>query len=319
MLCLYLIFNLMEFVSEKSERLDKFLASRLKQYSRTQLQRFIKAGAIKINGHPVIKPGFELRAKDRIVVLEEVILSEAKNLPFVIEPEPDIPLEVVYEDKDIAVINKPAGLLVHPTLGQPRHTLANALVARYSEIIKVGESPLRPGIVHRLDKDTSGLIVAAKNQEAFLYMKELFLKRAVTKKYMALVEGVPKAKEGVIEYDIRPSKAFRLKKVAVQRAEPQKKSRRAAKTEYKIRKVIADKFALVEVSPLTGRTHQIRVHLAAIGHPVVGDRLYGSRTKIKRQFLHAYYLKFIAPNGTPLALEIGLPKDLEKILEAVAN
>jgi 23S rRNA pseudouridine1911/1915/1917 synthase len=305
----------MEFSVEKSgERLDKFLAVHLKKFSRSRLQRLIKNGAVKVNGHFVIKQGLKLRSGDRLTVLEEKIISPNKE--FAVEPEPDIPLNIVYEDADIAVINKPAGLLIHPTLSQPRHTLANALAARYPDIVKVGENPLRPGIVHRLDKDTSGLLVICKNQKAFLYMKDLFLKRAITKKYLALIEGVPKEKSGVIEYAIRPSKQFRLKKAAVQPfGEPKaKKSVRAAKTEYKVLKVLNSKFSLLETMPLTGRTHQIRIHLAAIGHPIAGDRLYGSKTKTKRQFLHAYYLKFTAPSGTPLALEIGLPEDLQKIL-----
>lgn len=306
----------MEFNVEQSARLDKFLTVHLKQFSRTQLQRFIKNGAVKVNGHFVVKPGFELRKNDRVVVLEEKLLAPFGQ-EFRIEPESEITLEVVYEDNDIVVINKPAGLLTHPTLSQRRHTLVNALVARYPNIIKVGESALRPGIVHRLDRDTSGLIIIAKNQAAFRYMKEQFLKRAVIKKYLALVEGVPKKKQGVIEYAIRPSKKFRLKKAAVLGAEPPKKSHRAAKTEYKVIKTINSKFALIEAAPLTGRTHQIRVHLSALGHPIVGDRLYGSKIKIKRQFLHAYYLKFKTPNGTPLALETDLPKDLQKIMAQI--
>lgn len=307
----------MEFPVEKSgQRLDKFLAEKLKQLSRAKIQRLIKDGAVKINGHFVIKPAFKIKSGDRVVVLEEKIIGQKQGREFAVEPEPDIPLKTVYEDDDIAVVNKPAGLLTHPTVGQPRHTLANALIARYPHMAQVGENRLRPGIVHRLDKDTSGLLIAAKNQKAFLFMKEQFLKRSVTKKYLALVEGVPKEKEGVVEYDIRPSKQNRLKKVAVVKAEPAKKSRRAAKTEYQVRQVIDEKFALLEVSPLTGRTHQIRVHLAAIGHPIVGDRLYGSKTKIlKRQFLHAYYLKFTAPNGMQLALETELPEDLKTALQ----
>ena len=211
----------MEFISEQSnERLDKFLAAHLIKFSRSRFQRIIKNAAIKVNGHFVTKSGFKLKKGDRIVIPEEEILKPSQAKEFTVQPEPNIPLNVVYEDDDIVVINKPAGLLTHPTLSQPCHTLVNALVARYPEIIKVGESPLRPGIVHRLDKDTSGLLVAAKNQKAFLFLKEQFLKREVTKKYLALVEGAPKEKEGVIEYDIRPSKKFRLKKVAVQRVEP---------------------------------------------------------------------------------------------------
>lgn len=307
----------MEFAVETTNRLDKFLAERLTLVSRTKLQRLIKAGAVKVNGRPVIKPAFELRKGDWILILEEKIISPDKE--FRVKPEPDIPLEIIYEDKDVVVINKPGGLLTHPTLGQPEHTLVNALIAHYPEIEKIGENPLRPGIVHRLDKDTSGLLIVAKNQEAFLKIKEQFLNRSISKKYLALVDGVPKENSGVIDFPIRPAKSNRLRKVAMKLEEPTKKSHRAARTEYKVREIIGGKFTLLEVTPLTGRTHQIRVHLSAIGHPVVGDRLYGSKTKIKRQFLHAYYLKFIAPNGTPLALESDLPKDLAEILDKIKN
>lgn len=307
----------MEFIAEKSgERLDKFLASRVKARSRSKWQKAIQDGAVKVNGHFVVKPGFSLRSNDRVTILEEKLLSPAA--PFTPEPEPEIPLNIVYEDEDIAVINKPAGLLTHPTLTHLRHTLVNALVARYPAIVGVGENPLRPGIVHRLDKDTSGLMVIGKNQDAFLFLKNQFLSRKVEKKYLALVEGIPKKREDVIIFDIRPSKYNRLKKVAVKKPEAPKKSRRTAQTSYKVRGIIGNQYALLEVRPLTGRTHQIRVHLSAIGHPVVGDRLYGSKSKIlKRQFLHAYYLKFTAPNGTPLALETELPDDLKTALSAI--
>lgn len=311
---------MMEFVvRENGERLDRFLARAVRARSRTKWQRAIACGSVKVNGHFVVKPGFALRSGDRIVVLEEKILSP--HAPFSPEPEPDIPLEIVYEDKDIAVVNKPAGLLVHPTLTRPKHTLANALIARYPEIKEVGESPLRPGLVHRLDKDTSGLLVVAKHQAAFLYMKEQFLKRQVKKTYLALVEGVPARREGVIEYAIRPSKHNRLKKVAVKReADMGKKSVRAARTRYQLKETFGNSFALLEVSPETGRTHQIRVHLASIGHPVAGDRTYGSRSRIaKRQFLHAAGLRFTAPSGTPLALECDLPPDLLEALRSIKD
>ena len=309
------------------ERLDKFLAGKAQEFSRSQWQRMIQSGAVLINGQGVTKPGFKLRVGDRIVILKENLETPKKE--FVLEAEPDITLEIVYEDTDIVVVNKPAGLLVHPTLKQPQHTLVNALIARYPKLVGVGENPLRPGIVHRLDKDTSGLLVVAKNQSAFSFLKNQFLERAVTKKYLALVHGVPARKTGNIEYPIRPSKDNRLKKVAIKKDEIlKKKSTRLAKTRYRVLKTAGDTFALLEVTPLTGRTHQIRVHLSSIGHPIVGDRLYGLKSQtyadknadqrgrflVQRQFLHAFYLKFIAPSGTPLALEAELPDELKKIL-----
>ena len=305
----------MEFnVDIQKERLDKFLAAKIKEFSRSQLQKAVQNGAVKINGHFVIKPGFRLRKNDRILVLEEKLISPKEK--FKIEPDEKIPLKIIYEDNDVAVIDKPAGLLVHPTLKEYQHTLVNALISRYPDIASVGESPMRPGIVHRLDKETSGLLIIAKNQNAFYFIKEQFLKRAVEKKYLALVEGIPKNKEGIIEYAIRPSKNYRLKKIGVRKEYAGIKSERAAKTHYKIIKTFNDKFALLEVEPKTGRTHQIRVHLASIGHPIIGDTLYGSKIKLfkHRHFLHAYYLKFTLPKCQPLALETDLPEDLQNAL-----
>ncbi len=309
----------MQFDVEQQEcRLDKYLASKLPKISRTKLQRLIRNGAVKVNGVFVIKPAATLRPHDRIILLEEKVISPDEE--FKIDPEPEILLEIIYEDKDILVVNKQAGLLVHPTLTQRKHTLANALVARYPELATVGESPLRPGIVHRLDQNTSGLIIVAKNQIAFEFIKNQFLKREVTKKYMALVEGIPDKLEGVIEYDLRPSKHNRLKKVAIQKFEVTKKSRRTAKTFYKVIQTFTDQFALLEVSPQTGRTHQIRVHLSAIHHPVVGDGMYGSRSKIaKRQMLPAAKLEFVAPSGGKLNLEAPLPEDFKKALEKISK
>lgn len=308
----------MELIAEQSgERLDKFLAGRVKARSRSHWQKAIQRGAVRVNGTDAVKPGAMLRMGDRVTVLEERLLSPHE--PFAPEAEPDIPLDIVYEDADIVVVNKPAGLLTHPTLTHPRHTLVNALVARYPEITKVGESSLRPGIVHRLDKDTSGLLIVAKNDVAFRFVKEQFLEREVEKRYCALVRGVPKEKGGIIEYAIRPTKHNRLKKTVVRNegGGGQKRSVRAARTSYRVREEF-EGYALLDVRPLTGRTHQIRVHLAALGHPVAGDTLYGGKAPFaKRQFLHAYFLKFMAPSGTPLEFEIGLPEDLKKALDAL--
>lgn len=307
----------MEFAVEKVERLDKFLVGQITKFSRTQLQGLIRDGAIKVNGRLAIKPSLALKKGDRITVLEEKLSVKGKE--FKIEPEPDIPLEIIYEDKDIAVINKPAGLLVHPTLSQRRHTLVNALAARYPDILGVGENALRPGIVHRLDKDTSGLIVAAKNQNAFLFLKNQFLKREIGKTYLAIVEGVPKSPEGCIRFQIRPSKANRLKKVAVRVWDVSgKKSVRTAETCYRLKEVLNEDFSLVEAAPKTGRTHQIRVHLSAIGHPVVGDRLYGAKAGVaQRQLLHASALELAVLGGKRLKFESELPADMKKFISKI--
>ncbi len=314
-------------VRESNMRLDKFLVGQFPGFSRMQIQRLIKGGRVVVNSAPIIKTGFALRAGDRVAASKEEIVP--LRVPLAVLPEPDIPLDILYEDDDIVVINKPAGLMVHPTNVTPNHTLANALVARYPAIVGVGGNPLRPGIVHRLDKDTSGLIVVAKTQSAFDALKKQFLDRTVVKTYLALVEGVPKEQEGVVTFPIRPSRQNRSKKVAVLSPFAQtRKSVRAAITRYRIAEAINDQFALLEVIPKTGRTHQIRVHLAAIHHPVVGDALYGSASSpqvgakesaLKRQFLHASYLKFQKLDGTVMEFTAPLPNDLNQFLELVRN
>lgn len=306
----------MEFAAETSgERLDKFLAAHLIKFSRTRFQRLIKDGAVKVNGKIAEKPGLALKKGDRVLIMEKKVLSPDKE--FIIEPEPDIPLEIIYEDDNAVVINKQPNLIVHPTLSQRRHTLVNALIARYPEITGVGESPLRPGIVHRLDRNTSGLMVVAKKQDVFLALKSQFLKREIEKTYLAIVEGVPKSPEGCIQFQIRPSKANRLKKVAVRVLDTSgKKSVRAAETCYRLKEVLNKDFSLVEAMPKTGRTHQIRVHLSAIGHPVVGDAMYGAKKiKVKRQMLHAYKLSFTAFGGKRLDLEAPIPEDMKAIIK----
>jgi 23S rRNA pseudouridine1911/1915/1917 synthase len=304
----------MKLIVEKSDiRLDKYLAEKMPAISRTKLQNMVRLGLIKINGRISEKPSLKLRSGDELELEDEALDLPGK---FKIEPE-NLLLDVIYEDTDIAVINKPAGLIVHPTPKIKKGTLVNRLLACYPEIKNVGENPLRPGIVHRIDKDTSGLIIVAKNQPSFEFIKKQFLAKTVQKNYLAIVEGMPGKIEGEITYDIRPSTANRLKKVAVKKiSEIKNKSHRTAKTLYKVKQNFDDKFALLEISPLTGRTHQIRVHLSAIGHPIVGDALYGSKSHLaKRQMLHAGELKFMAPNGRNLSLEIPPPKDFQDLIK----
>ena len=253
-----------------------------------------------------------------------------------LEPDFNIPLDIVYEDKDIIVLNKQAGISVHPSINEPRGTLVNALLARYPEIKDVGDPPspsatdgqvtqLRPGIVHRLDKDTSGLLVVAKNQKTFEFLKKQWQEGKVIKKYLALVWGHPKEKGEIVSELTRSLKDFR-KRMVVRPARlnsrsggPEKGGNikgKLAITEYKVVKKFRD-FSLVEVYPKTGRMHQIRVHFASLGHPVIGDKIYGKNRKkpegLTRQFLHAFYLKFSLYNG-PLVFEADLPDDLEQVL-----
>jgi 23S rRNA pseudouridine1911/1915/1917 synthase len=231
-----------------------------------------------------------------------------------LKPNPSIELKVVYEDKDVLALDKPAGLVVHPIKPSQSDTLANGLIALYPEIKNVGDDTLRPGIVHRLDKDTSGLMVVAKNNTSFEYLKKQFAERKVIKKYWALVHGRVKDKKGTITKAISLSKKGRQKRSALL----DDKSKRAW-TEYRVLKRFKD-YTLLEVRIKTGRTHQIRVHLASIGHPVAGDQQYKfkrqpSLTGLKRQFLHAAYLKLKLPDGKLTELKSDLPKDLEKALK----
>lgn len=242
------------------------------------------------------------------------------NKSIKLEPDFKIPLDVVYEDKDVVVINKQAGISVHPSVNEPAGTIANALIARYPEIKNVGDpsSPsgqenLRPGIVHRLDKDTSGLLVVARNQKAFEFLKKEWQEGRVVKKYLALVWGHPKERGEIVSELARSIKDFRRRMVIKPKAGQELKGKLAI-TEYKVIKKFKD-YSLVEVYPKTGRMHQIRVHMASIGNPVVGDKIYRpKRSSVGRQFLHAYFLKFSLPEGRSLALEADLPQDLERVL-----
>jgi 23S rRNA pseudouridine1911/1915/1917 synthase len=214
-------------------------------------------------------------------------------------------LDIVYENQDIIVINKPAGLLVYPIKGE-KDTLVARLIAHDPKIKEVGQKE-RPGIVHRLDRDTSGLMIVAKNNQAYQYLIDQFSQRKITKKYLALVFGKIKEPKGKIVYRIQRGKKMTLDLAG-----------RSAETEYQVVKYFND-FTLVEAVPKTGRMHQIRVHLHKIGHPLVGDKLYRFKRKkfpfpIIRQFLHAYYLKLELPNGKIAEFKIELPQELKSIL-----
>ena len=230
---------------------------------------------------------------------------------------------IVFENKDFVAINKPTGLLVHPAGKNEREkTLIDWLKIKYPAIVKIGEDPTRPGIVHRLDRETSGLMIVAKNQKSFEYFKNLFQERKIKKGYLALVFGTFKNKTGTI------NKPIGIKSSSIKRSTAARKMRemKEAETDYKvIRNFKSDKgpgFAFLEVFPKTGRTNQIRVHLASIGHPVVGDKVYGSKKLtlpcgLNRMFLHAYLLEFPLKEGKVLRLEADLPEDLKSILTKI--
>jgi 23S rRNA pseudouridine1911/1915/1917 synthase len=291
-------------VTEAGSRLDKYLAMHCPGLSRTYLQKLVREGLVTVNGHPA-KSGLKLETGDRISV--NVPASPTNPL----SPEA-IPLKIVYEDDDIIVIDKPAGMTTHPSPGQTAHTLINALIAYYPKLAEMGSS-FRPGIVHRLDRDTSGLIIVAKNTAAQMNLINQFKDRAVHKTYLTLVQGHLIPDRGIIEAPIGRDTGDRKRMAVVTSGRP-------ARSEYAVVKYYKG-YTLLEVKPETGRTHQIRVHLAAIGYPVVGDAVYGVKSPfLKRQFLHAHHLGFRLPGtGEQVEFESELPDELATVLNQLES
>jgi 23S rRNA pseudouridine1911/1915/1917 synthase len=294
---------MLKFIAEEKERLDKYLATQIAGVSRSKIQKAIKDGLVLVNGKKTLETDFQVKNNDQIE-LPEFIEEKLENL--------DLDLKIIFENSDLVVIDKPAGLVVHPAARHKKDTLVNILISKYPSIQNIGDSH-RPGIVHRLDEDTSGLIVAAKNQKTFDYLKKLFQTRAIQKEYLALVHGVPANMHGEINEPIGRSSTHLKMRVGIGRE---------AKTEYR---VIANdpslQYSLLRIKLHTGRTHQIRVHLSHLGHPVVGDQLYGGAFKaqdlqlLSRQFLHAYRLKFQLADGSWIELFSDLPAELQNILK----
>lgn len=275
-------------------RLDKYVAEKTPDLSRARVQELIDGGFIKVNGK-VTKPSYLIKIGDRIE-------ADVPPLPTSKHVAEDIPLKVIYEDEDLAVIDKPPGLTTHPAPGHPDGTLLNALLARYPELVEEGGE--RPGIVHRLDKETSGLMIVARSRQAQAALSEQFKDRTVTKIYLVLVKGKLEPTTGIIEAAIGRSTIDR-KKMAVSEAG------REARSQYKVIQYYKG-YTLLEVRIYTGRTHQIRVHLAAIGFPVVADETYGMRSEIfPRQFVHSHQITFKQPKtGEILGFTSDLPTDL---------
>jgi len=294
------------FIADKSGvRLDKFVSEKCPEVSRTQAQRLITEGFISVNERTA-KPALKLSTGDRVKV------TIPPTPPSPLAPEA-MPLKIVYEDADLLVIDKPAGLTVHPAPGHAGGTLINAILAHYPRLAEISPSAEgRPGIVHRLDKDTSGLMIVAKNRSAQLNLVNQFKARTVKKAYLVLVKGKLKPERGVIEAPLGRDPANRKKMAVVREG-------REARTVYRVVKY-RDGYTLLEVMPETGRTHQIRVHLAAIGYPVVGDAVYGVKSPhLSRQFLHAHRLGFNLPStGESVEFQSELPEDLEKALRDIA-
>ncbi len=297
---------------DAGERLDVFLARRLPGRSRSQWQRMVRAGCVEIGLRPAGKAGEEIKAGDRIRV-------RCVEKPIHAEPEA-LPLEIVYEDPDLAIVNKPAGMVVHRGAGIDSGTLVNALLHHVPELSSLGGEE-RPGIVHRLDKMTSGLMLIAKNDFSHRKLAAAFKSRAIHKKYIALVHGRVEREAGAIEVTVGrdPVRRVRMKAGAP--------GGREAETRYRVLRRYP-RFTLLEVSPRTGRTHQIRVHLAFLGYPVVGDTVYGAKRRIRRgrgeeralprTFLHASTLEFEHPRtGKSLSLEAPLPEELRRFLDGL--
>jgi 23S rRNA pseudouridine1911/1915/1917 synthase len=305
---------------DSGQRLDQFLSARLTEISRSRVQALIAQGKILVND-AASKPAFRLRGGECIAISGP---TQSPPLRAIAE---DIPLDIVYEDDELAVINKPAGMMVHAGAGatedqRNRGTLVNALLYRFGTLSAVS-GELRPGIVHRLDRATSGLILVAKNDEAHRKLATQFARRQVKKTYIALVHGWFKQNHGSIESRISRDRLRRI------RMTTRRQAGREAVTHYFVNSRLESKFgrfSLLELRIETGRTHQIRVHLASLGHPIVGDTLYGAPRKLRnsqgstisltRNFLHAASLELRHPRtGSPLSFSTPLPAELDRFLQ----
>jgi 23S rRNA pseudouridine1911/1915/1917 synthase len=288
--------------SDAGKRLDVFLQERLAGYSRSRLQQWIRAGRVRVDGSAE-RPSCRLRGGETVEV------EPAELAPLRAVPE-EIPLRILYQDEDVIAVDKPAGMVVHAGAGVRTGTLVNALLHHFGSLSQLG-GELRPGIVHRLDRYTSGVLLVARSDAAHRKLAQQFAARRVEKVYLALVHGNVKGEQGRIEKPISRDPVRRVRMTA-RRAEG-----RAAITEYRVLRRLGG-FTLLEVGIKTGRTHQIRAHLASLGHPVAGDRLYGAPAKVagrpplERFFLHAHRIRFEQPStGVPVTVESPLPAELE--------
>ena len=299
-----LLDNVYSFVVDKQGvRLDRYVSEQCPELSRTYAQRLIADGYITVNDRQA-KPSLKLGVGDRL----RVVIPPTAPSP--LSPEA-IPLNIIYEDDDLLVIDKPAGLAVHPAPGHPGHTLVNAILSHFPRLADVSDS-LRPGVVHRLDKDTSGVMLVAKNRTAQQNLSDQFKAHSVGKAYLVLVKGQLTPEQGVIEAPMGRDPRNRKRMAVVTEG-------REARTEYRVIRYIGN-YTLLEVMPETGRTHQIRVHLSAIGYPVVGDKVYGVKSPhLSRQFVHASRLGFKLPStGEYVEFTSELPPDLEQALKDIA-
>lgn len=290
-------------------RLDQFIAKfsleRKLGFSRTRIQKAICKGRVKSKDVASLKPHYKIKDKEEFTVFIE------EDLPLIPQAE-NISLKVVYEDADLAVIDKPSGLVVHPGAGNLEHTLVNALLNRFKQLSSV--NPNRPGIVHRLDKETSGLLVIAKNNNAHLALAKQFAEHSIKRKYAAIVHGEVELDEDIIEVPIGRHPIKRKSMSAGLSLDS-----KYAKTLYRVIKRKSG-FSLLELEPFTGRTHQLRVHLVFLGYPILGDTKYGKRDQASRLALHAKYIGFTHP-GTGKFIEFSskLPKEFLELFDKLKN
>lgn len=297
----------LSFEQEQPQRLDKFLVANLPEFSRSRLQGLIKDGLVQVDGSTAQKSGQMLEGRARVQV--KIPPPE----PSILIPEA-IPLQIIFENEDLLVVNKPAGMVVHPAAGHSSGTLVHAALAHAPGMEGIG-GERRPGVVHRLDKDTSGLILLAKNDRAHRFLQDQFRLRKVEKVYLALVDGHPPTPVGRIEAPIGRDLRQRKQMAVV----PPEKGRQAI-SEYRTLETFPD-HTFLEVHPETGRTHQIRLHMAFLGCPIVGDRTYGRRRPslpLDRHFLHAARLTIRLPGeDQPITFTAPLPPELVEVLEGL--
>lgn len=290
---------------DENKRIDAYLSNQSRDFSRTAIQRFIEEEKILVNGEK-IKSSYKVQKNDKITMEEE----QAQDISLKAQ---DIPIEIIYEDKDIIVVNKPKGLVVHPANGNPDGTLVNALMAICKDSLSGIGGKIRPGIVHRLDKDTSGILVVAKNDKSHINMSEQIKNHEVEKTYIALVRGIVKEETATIKMPIGRSVSNRKKMAVV-------KTGKEATTHFSvIERFPKYNCTLLEIKIETGRTHQIRVHLSQIGYPIIGDNIYSNgknQWNIEGQCLHAKKLKFKHPiTNKEMILEAELPEYFKEIIE----
>lgn len=294
-------------IGDNGKRLDLYGVLYSDNLSRNSLRKLLDSGLVKVNGEVEYRPNYKVKTDDLVEIPLEID-TVAQNYDQIV-PE-NIPIEVIYEDKDLLVVNKPAGMVIHPATGNGSGTLMNAVHYHFKQIRDVGDK-IRSGLIHRLDKDTSGLVLIGKTSRGLWYYSRLFAERQIQKKYLAIVAGniEPKLQDGLIHIENylgrNPKNRMKFTEVSPTRG-------RYAETDiYLIKRISKDgqEYSLVEVHPKTGRTHQIRVHLSGLGFPVLGDRIYGRHNEYSRLMLHAWRLKLVLQDGRETEFEALSPVD----------